>query len=144
MGFDFQVVYRPRKENAPADALSRCEDGQLLSLVSITKPVFGLLRSLRRLFAEQPEASHILRQVQEHPEKHEQYKVKEGLVLFKGHIWVTHNPILKDIICQEFHDSPLGGHAGIRRTLARIAPSFYWPLMRSDITSHVRKCITCQ
>ncbi|PNX92889.1 Ty3/gypsy retrotransposon protein [Trifolium pratense] len=44
----------------------------------------------------------------------------------------------------EFHTSPIGGHAGITRTIARIKSQFYWPGMKQDITDYVQKCVVCQ
>lgn len=59
MGFDFEVVYRPGKDNKPANMLSRCDEGQFLSIVSVSKPAFGILGSLRRLLDEQTRAINL-------------------------------------------------------------------------------------
>jgi len=40
----------------------------------------------------------------------------------------------------EFHDSPIGGHAGV----ARISTQFFWPRMYKDVKRHVQHCLTCQ
>jgi transposase InsO family protein len=42
------------------------------------------------------------------------------------------------------HDSILGGHLGISKTLDRIRAVFYWPDMGGDITRFCRSCDICQ
>jgi hypothetical protein len=32
----------------------------------------------------------------------------------------------------EYHSSPIRGHAGVIKTLARLTPQFYWPKMRGQ------------
>lgn len=144
MGFDFEVVYRPKKENTPPDALSRCDNAQFASLTLVSKPVFGILRSLRRLFLHQTEAKKMFEKVHDNPNQFEDFTIRDGLLLFKGRIWVPNDVTLKELICQEYYDSSIGGHAGIQRTLARIAACFYWPSMRSDVVAHIRQCAVCQ
>lgn len=47
-------------------------------------------------------------------------------------------------ILQEFHTSPIGGQAGITRTVARICSQFFWPKMKQVITEFVKLCSVCQ
>ena len=47
-------------------------------------------------------------------------------------------------ILATYHDDATAGHYGSERTIARISSRYFWPGMRSDITSYVRKCIECQ
>ncbi len=51
---------------------------------------------------------------------------------------------LQKILLQEAHNSALGGHQGIYRTLERIKLSFWWPNMESQVASHVKHCTDCQ
>ena len=46
-------------------------------------------------------------------------------------------------ILQICHDSPLSGHAGIDKTLARVTSRFFWPSLRTDVTKHVNQCVSC-
>lgn len=41
------------------------------------------------------------------------------------------------------HDSPVGGHSGIRGTLVKVQSYFYWPNMVDSITAWVKECDTC-
>jgi RNase H-like domain found in reverse transcriptase/Reverse transcriptase (RNA-dependent DNA polymerase)/Integrase zinc binding domain/Integrase core domain len=49
----------------------------------------------------------------------------------------------KEII-KEFHDSPLGGHQGVKRTWNRIRPLFKWPRMHASIEEYISTCPSCQ
>ncbi|KAG5280667.1 hypothetical protein AALO_G00062660 [Alosa alosa] len=44
----------------------------------------------------------------------------------------------------EFHDSPLGGHGGIVRTLKAMCSRFYWHGMSVDIEQWILECDKCQ
>ncbi|CAM8978888.1 unnamed protein product [Rhodiola kirilowii] len=144
MGFDFEVVYRPGKDNGPVDALSRVHEAAYMAMQNSSRPVLGLLRNLRLLFQEDPMAHAFFQEVQTNPEAHPEFRIRDGLLLFKDKIWVPENMVLRNLILQEFHDSPVGGHAGIQRTYARVAANFFWPKLRQDITSYVNKCLICQ
>lgn len=45
---------------------------------------------------------------------------------------------------KEFHDTPVGGHAGIEWSYIRLSANFYWPGMRRDVKEFVGRCVTCQ
>jgi len=48
------------------------------------------------------------------------------------------------MILKEFHDFLVGGHASIKRTLARIAAQYFWKGMAQDVQQYVKNCIICQ
>jgi hypothetical protein len=45
---------------------------------------------------------------------------------------------------QNAHDSPAGGHFGVRKTRELARRLYWWPKMKDDIDKHVRECATCQ
>ncbi len=47
------------------------------------------------------------------------------------------------MVFQYFHDSPVGGHLGIHKTIAKIRGQFIWRGMDRDIANRVRSCETC-
>ena len=42
------------------------------------------------------------------------------------------------------HETILGGHQGVKKTLDRILTSFFWPAIQSDVTRFCRSCDICQ
>uniref|UniRef100_A0A803P909 Uncharacterized protein n=1 Tax=Cannabis sativa TaxID=3483 RepID=A0A803P909_CANSA len=51
---------------------------------------------------------------------------------------------LQAALIREFHDSPIGGHAGIQRTLLLLSANFFWVGMRQDVRNYVQACLTWQ
>lgn len=49
----------------------------------------------------------------------------------------------KLIILKQFHDSTLGGHLGINKTIQRIKNQFIWKGMKSDVKRYIRNCASC-
>ena len=52
--------------------------------------------------------------------------------------------LLQQRILRECHDVPSVGHVGIRRTLELLERSYHWKHMRTNATSYVCTCPTCQ
>jgi hypothetical protein len=47
------------------------------------------------------------------------------------------------MMLKHFHDAVSSGHLGAKKTFQRIAANVWWPKMRSDIFSCVKKCELC-
>ena len=65
----------------------------------------------------------------------EEWSVLEQIVVPK----VYHGEILKLA-----HESPMGGHLGINKTLFKITRHFYWPKIRQSVVEFCRTCHSCQ
>jgi hypothetical protein len=72
------------------------------------------------------------------------YSLQEGVIIYKGRIWLGANGEAHKAILLSLHGSALGGHSGIQGTYHKIKKMFYWPHMKKDITSYVKACSTCQ
>ncbi|CAB0041768.1 unnamed protein product [Trichogramma brassicae] len=48
------------------------------------------------------------------------------------------------VVLRECHDEPTAGHLGREKTYERIAESYFWPRMYTDVADYVRRCQTCQ
>ena len=42
------------------------------------------------------------------------------------------------------HESMMGGHLGVKKTMGKIQASIYWPGIHGDITRYCRSCDVCQ
>jgi hypothetical protein len=67
-----------------------------------------------------------------------------GIWYKQGRVVVPENHALRCRILHEAHDSPLGGHTGVERTLARITAHFWWKRINRDVTEYVGSCDPCQ
>ncbi|CAM8899336.1 unnamed protein product [Rhodiola kirilowii] len=150
LGYDFEVRYRPGRENKPADALSRLHDpdntsaNTCLMTLATSKPEYGILRALRRYYATNPVGADLLQSIKDHPTAHPNWAIRDGLVLFNSKLCVPEDTTLRELILYEFHDTTSSGHPGARRTLARISSSFHWKGLREDVKQYVKRCAICQ
>ena len=52
-------------------------------------------------------------------------------------------PSLRPALMHLFHDSPFGGHFGIKRTLRKVAGNYYWDTLPKDVAAYVSTCTDC-
>lgn len=119
IGYDFNIEYRPGKENLTADALSR------MLFAAWSEPQHKFLVELQQELTKDAYLAATVQQclANSHPDPH--YTVREGLLYWKGRLVLpTGSPLIPKILL-EYHASPIGGYSGVARTLARIVPQFY-------------------
>jgi hypothetical protein len=51
---------------------------------------------------------------------------------------------MRDTLLKEFHDGPLVGHGGEKRTTTFLKKSYYWPNLKDCVEEYVKTCLTCQ
>ncbi|MCH86694.1 hypothetical protein A2U01_0007554 [Trifolium medium] len=120
IGFDFQIEYKPGKDNISADALSR------MYMMAWSEPKLHFIQELELAVQQDEELQQIIQACQKHDAAYALYSVNEGLVLWKDKLVIPNNQDIIKQILKEFHTSHIGGHAGITRTLARIQAQFCW------------------
>jgi hypothetical protein len=137
--FDYEISYRPGKENILADALSRRPDHKLTAVrESIPIVDHTILDEIKRCYQTDPVTRNILQH------GHQKFAVKDGLIYNQKRIWVPHDNSLRTRLLTEQHDTPTSGHLGEYKTLERLQRHFYWPDMRRMIRHYVRTCVSCQ
>ena len=52
-------------------------------------------------------------------------------------------PGIQNDIFEQLHGSPLGGHLGITKTIAKVRDRFYWPGSKTDLTLWCKSCERC-
>lgn len=140
LGYDYEIIYRPGRENKAADALSRVTGSP--SLDALFVPHTGLWDQLKKETQEHP---YLLKAAElAELNLHGNYSWRHGLLHFKNRIIIPPGSGLILQLLKEFHDSPLGGHSGVLRTYKRLAQQFYWPSMYQSIQKYVAACGTCQ
>ena len=122
--YDYSIQYKPGASNVVADALSRtpATDGELL-ILSI--PQLDFLQDIKHSLTTNLEFQTLAKAIQNDPTSHSDYTLCDGLILFKGRIWLNNgNPSIPSLLL-EHHATPLGGHLGITKTIHRITASFF-------------------
>lgn len=66
-----------------------------------------------------------------------------GLLLWKSDYWVVIPQQCQMEIIAELHDTKGSRHPGVKKTLAMVARTCYWPNMKQLVEKYVRTCETC-
>ena len=72
------------------------------------------------------------------------FKETNGIVEYKGLIYVPRDHILRERILYAHHDTPLAGHPGHHKTAELIQCNYWWPGLPGHVTKYVRACEICQ
>ena len=106
----------------------------------------------RTLLMEQQKKDESLTMVTRMADRNENgYKYEEGLVVHievdeLGTAWTR--VVMPKCRCQSIlalaHSNPMGGHFGVKRTIARVRKHFTWPGLSVDIKSLCTSCPQCQ
>lgn len=73
-----------------------------------------------------------------------EYVMRDELLYWKDRLVVQNQASLLKKILQEYQNSPIGGHAGVTRSIARISAQFYWPKLRENVKEFVQSCLIYQ
>jgi hypothetical protein len=138
LGYSYEIVYKPGPQNRVADALSR------VHCLAITVPHLDFIHTFKQQLVQDTEFQQFLVKVQNQPDDYPDFAILDGLLFFKGKLFIPPNSPLKQALLEEFHSSTIGGHSGIHRTFGRLQENVYWHGMRSDVTEFVKSCATCQ
>jgi hypothetical protein len=68
----------------------------------------------------------------------------DGLLRFKGRIYVPPNDELRMLIMSEAHRAVYMAHPGVTRMRADLKPLFFRKGMKADIVNLVARCLECQ
>jgi hypothetical protein len=58
------------------------------------------------------------------------YTLSQGIICYKGRVWLGSSPDIQRQIISALHDSPIGGHSGFPVTYSKIKQLFYWKGMK--------------
>lgn len=139
MGFDFEVVYKPGRQNTVADALSR-RDEPAVSLCAITTPMFDWLRELRIANSMDPALDALRDQILS-GDKTTPWALIDSIVTFKQRLYIPPASALLQMVLSMVHDDK---HEGIQKTLHRLRREFHTPDDRCVVQEFVKACTVCQ
>ncbi|XP_019416449.1 PREDICTED: uncharacterized protein LOC109327750 [Lupinus angustifolius] len=105
IGLDFEIQFKPGRENTVADALSRKAYYSALSVINV-----GDAEGWFQEVQQEPKWRKVVQDLAENPESHPGFQFQSGRLLYKG--------------------SVVGGHSGFFRTYKQVSSFFYWDGMR--------------
>ncbi|KAH9783665.1 hypothetical protein KPL71_009410 [Citrus sinensis] len=138
IGYEYEILYRPGRDNAAVDALSRRPDSPTLNYLFV--PQVALWEEIKSAAKEDEYMRKIARIAQNQAAG--PYSSRNGLMFFKGNVVVPHK--IRETLLFEAHNTRVGGHFGVLRTYKCLAQQFYWPSMFHSVQEYVGKCETCQ
>jgi hypothetical protein len=164
--YDLGISYHPGKANVVTDALSRRshvnqlvmdnmpfelrEDFDKLNLriVANTEAIemevgSSLLQEIWRGPLEDEKVQEIKRNIKE--EKSPDFSEDdEGVLWYKGRIYVPNIKKLKDKILREAHESSYSIHPGGNKMYHDLKATYWWYGMKRDVAEYIARCDTCK
>ena len=112
----FKIQYKQGSTNAAADALSRCPASNVSELHAISACTPSWMSHLQEGYADDPEAQQLLVELSISPTNDKGFSLYNGIIKYKGRVWVGHNSLAQSHILHALHASGIGGHSGIQAT----------------------------
>jgi hypothetical protein len=75
--------------------------------------------------------------------KSAEWSKSDGLLIFRGKIYVPNDRDLRHRIIEQHHDMHIMGHADRFKTLELISRNYWWPQMSHYIGIYVKHCDLC-
>lgn len=143
LGLRYRLCHGKGADNGAANALSRRPHAgeDTLNALSVCHPDW--LEGVQQGYQQDPHTVKILEDIEKIPLSHTHFVLREGVLYYKGRVWVGHNSAMQQSLLKEGHDSAVGGHSGAPATYQRLRAIFAWPRMKIMVTEYVQACPTC-
>lgn len=82
--------------------------------------------------------------VESRTERNVEFRIRNQILYYKGRYVLSNKSDLIMQIMKECHDSHLGEHPGIKRTIKRISLLFWWKGLAKQVKDYVNSCLVCQ
>ena len=142
LDFDFDIEYKLGSTNRVTDFLSRIPSQA--TLLSLSVPRVLWLEDLPNEIAMDPKLSLIQQALSQSQPAAPGYSLIQGRFFYKNRLVLPSSSALIPLLLHECHDSPIGGHSGVLKTLKRAVASMYWQGMKKTIQAYVAACSVCQ
>lgn len=150
--YDFEVRHKPGKMIPHADALSRVRttkdmtECQSISDAVTNDLVFSWLRDELQGVkhkSDQPDSAELRYYLREK----DKLSVVNGEIIRRSSGYASPQklvpPVLRERVISLAHDHVLSGHFGVRKTIGRITPLYYWFGLTNSVRAFIRNCRGC-
>nr|GFB84755.1 putative reverse transcriptase domain-containing protein [Tanacetum cinerariifolium] len=140
--YDCKIRYHPGKANVVADALSRKDKEPIRVRVLVLTVHNNLPEQIRNAQAKACEKENI--GAEGFVGEGEPFKVRaDGTKCLRGRVWLPLFEGLQNLIMLESHKSKYSIHPSFDKMYHDLKKLYWWPNMKADIATYVRKCLTC-
>lgn len=144
MSFQYRLCYKKGKENMVADALSRVQPQDIkLEVMALSSVQPQWLQEIASSYTSHEKSAQLFSELLISTQVGH-FKLQNGIIIYKGRIWLGYNSSLQSKVLAALHTSPVGGHSGVKVTYQKIKALFAWPKMKSMIHDFVAQCTICQ
>jgi len=141
MDLDYSIQYKKGITNVAADSLSRKPDSSIMAM-SACAPSW--IQKLTEGYEDDESTKQLLTELSISPNNDKGFQLLNGVIRYKGRVWVGNNSLAQQHIMQALHDSGIGGHSGFNATYQRIKHLFAWPKLKDTVKTYVQSCDVCQ
>ncbi|GJV92475.1 putative reverse transcriptase domain-containing protein [Tanacetum coccineum] len=147
--YDCEIRYRPGKANIVADALSRKEQIKPLRVRALVMTIgLDLPKQIleAQIEAHKPENfknEDVGGMTRKDIPKEKLEPRADGTLCLNGKSWLPCYGDLRTVIMHESHKSKYSIHPGSDKMYQDMKKLYWWPNMKADIATYVRKCLTC-
>jgi hypothetical protein len=135
-GLQFTLQYKRGPKNGAADALSRVAQQYQINAISGVIPV--RVQEILNSYSVDVDAQQLLHELAVVQANDQGFSLQDGLIRFKGKIWVGANTAIQTKSIQAFHSSAMGRHSGIQATYKKVHTLFYWKSLKTSVESFVQ------
>ncbi|GKA65488.1 RNA-directed DNA polymerase [Tanacetum coccineum] len=135
--FNYVIKHKSGASNKVADALSR----KTTLLVTISNEVVGF-DSIKELYASDEDFGNIWMELETKQHRGE-FILLDGY-LFKGNRLCIPKTSLRSQLIKEVHAGGLSAHLGRDKTIASVESQFYWPQLKNNVGTFMKRCVVCE
>lgn len=143
LGLQYTIRYRKGPKNKVANALSRFPEPEA-QCVAISTATPAWTQTVAASYLKDPLAQDMITKLAIDSTAVPNFTLRDGLLRYKGRLWVGNDSALHQQLLAAVHTSPVGGHSGIPVTLRRAKQLFAWRGMNSAVRAFVASCRVCQ